>query len=219
MICTAAFVISSTETADAENDTAKDETTKPIIVRQDKTTAMIFLRIKTLLCGVCADSSRCIAVRQGTAAAMHRRNTGSTISHSTQFAAHACPVRRRKGVLRSAGIVLTDQRICRSPDNPPEMCHLLELVCRLHCTRPVRVYRTKADGRREFPTDQRVLVHGAVVTVQLLLYHVCNRFARLSDRIFRNFCTSAQNLLLNPGTISRNPHPFPANFEIYFVTF
>ncbi len=42
MICTAAFVISSTETADAENDTAKDETTKPIIVRQDKTTAMIF---------------------------------------------------------------------------------------------------------------------------------------------------------------------------------
>ena len=143
----------------------------------------------------------------------------SPISHSTQFAAHACPVRRRKGVLRSAGIVLTDQRICRSPDNPPEMCHLLELVCRLHCTRPVRVYRTKADGRREFPTDQRVLVHGAVVTVQLLLYHVCNRFARLSGRFSPNFCISAQFFVWKSVAFLRISEGTEQDSPIQIVTF
>ena len=63
------------------------------------------------------------------------------------------------------------------------------------------------------------LSDGAVVTVHLLLYHVCNRFARLSDEFSRNFCTSAQFLLLKYALFALFKKRKAQDSSIRFVTF
>lgn len=144
-----------------------------------------------------------------------------------QFQGHT-PVRfqERSAMLRSAGIVLTDQRICRSICGLSEICHLLryftslKLVLPRALRRPPVCTRLWTDGRCALPrqTDP-CLSDGAVVTVHLLLYHVCNRFARLSDGFSRNFCTSAQFLLLKYALFALFKKGKAQDSSIRFVTF
>ena len=84
----------------------------------------------------------------------------------------------------SAGIVLSDQRICHSQTIRPRTCVPPALPRPPVCHRQGRTADI-ISVRRGCPLT-------AVVTVQMLLYHVCNRFARLSGRFSPNFCISAQ---------------------------
>lgn len=79
----------------------------------------------------------------------------------------------------SAGIVLSDQRICHSQTIRPRTCVPPALPRPPVCHRQGRTADI-ISVRRGCPLT-------AVVTVQMLLYHVCNRFARLSGRFSRTF--------------------------------
>ena len=144
-----------------------------------------------------------------------------------QFQGHT-PVRfqERSAMLRSAGIVLTDQRICRSICGLSEICHLLryftslKLVLPRALRRPPVCTRLWTDGRCAFPRQTDLcLSDGAVVTVHLLLYHVCNRFARHSGRFSPNFCISAQFFVWKSVAFLRISEETEQDSPIQIVTF
>ena len=84
----------------------------------------------------------------------------------------------------SAGIVLSDQRICHSQTIRPRTCVPPALPRPPVCHRQGRTADI-ISVRRGCPLT-------AVVTVQMLLYHVCNRFARLFHRFFPFFIEKVQ---------------------------
>ena len=108
----------------------------------------------------------------------------------------------------SAGIVLSDQRICHSQTIRLRTCVPPALP------RPPVCHR---QGRTADIISVRTLA--AVVTVQMLLCHVCNRFARLSGRFSPNFCISAQFFVWKSVAFLRISEETEQDSSIQIVTF
>lgn len=111
----------------------------------------------------------------------------------------------------SAGIVLSDQRICHSQTIRPRTCVPPALPRPPVCHRQGRTADI-ISVRRGCPLT-------AVVTVQMLLYHVCNRFARLFGRLSPNFCISAQFFVWKSVAFLRISEETEQDSSIQIVTF
>ena len=128
-------------------------------------------------------------------------------------AAHACPVLKAEGVRRALpALSCRIKGSCPQPDGSAP-----ELVCRLHCLARLVCHR---QGRTaDIISVRRGCPLTAVVTVQMLLYHVCNRFARLSGRFSPNFCISAQFFVWKSVAFLRISEETEQDSPIQIVTF